>query len=214
MQPAFVPPASYFRLFAASDMMVMLDDVQFNRRWYTHRQRMTRKDGVQDWLTLPIKRTDREMTMINHLQWGDDSVPRWAEQIRRFPVFSMRPYNITLLQTLWASAFLMPLHAVLRTLESACLALGLSTPVVMASDLNLNPALRGQDRILAICEHFKAKSYVNSPGGCYLYDSIDFARRGVRLEFLPPYDGSMKSIIERLGRERALDIKKEIMENI
>jgi hypothetical protein len=40
MQPYFVPYAGYFRLFAASDLFVIYDCVQFPRRGWVHRNRL------------------------------------------------------------------------------------------------------------------------------------------------------------------------------
>src|SRR5690348_2593339 len=84
MQPAFIPPASYFRLFAAADAFVIYDDVQFNRRWYTHRQKITKIDGTKDWLTLPLEKSDRDTTRIMDLKWSNDAKKRWVGQLRKF----------------------------------------------------------------------------------------------------------------------------------
>ena len=65
MQPYYYPYAGYFRLFAASDLFVFLDSVQWNRRGYVHRCMSKGK-----WIhTLPIKRTDRDTTRIIDMQW-------------------------------------------------------------------------------------------------------------------------------------------------
>ena len=77
MQPAFIPPASYFRLFAASDVFVILDNVQFDKRWYTHRQKLTNRNGNKEWLTLPIKKMPRDTTRIMDLQWQDEAWGKW-----------------------------------------------------------------------------------------------------------------------------------------
>lgn len=66
-QPYYYPYAGWFRFFAASDLFVALDDVQFNRRGRVHRREVTK--GV--WDTLPIKKTDRDSTRIMDLQWKD-----------------------------------------------------------------------------------------------------------------------------------------------
>ena len=40
MQPYFIPYAGYFRLFAASDLFVIYDCVQFPRRGWVHRNKL------------------------------------------------------------------------------------------------------------------------------------------------------------------------------
>ena len=55
MQPYFVPYAGYFRLFAAADVFVAYDCVQFPRRGWVHRNRLPTATGMSDWLTLPVR---------------------------------------------------------------------------------------------------------------------------------------------------------------
>jgi hypothetical protein len=66
MQPYYYPYAGYFRLFAATDIFVILDDVQWNRRGRVHRFESKGK-----WITLPIKKTSRDTTRICDLQWQE-----------------------------------------------------------------------------------------------------------------------------------------------
>jgi hypothetical protein len=46
--------------------------------------------------------------------------------------------------------------------------------------------LRGQERILAICEQLGARSYINLPGGESLYDRDSFGRKDIKLSFVKP----------------------------
>jgi hypothetical protein len=54
MQPYFIPYAGYFRLFAATDLFVIYDCVQFARRGWVHRNRLPdgagapRQDGDRE----------------------------------------------------------------------------------------------------------------------------------------------------------------------
>lgn len=208
-QPAFIPPAAYFRLFAASDLFIILNNVQFNRRWYTHRQQLTKYDGTKDWLTLPIKKTSRDTTMIKDLEWVMDAPERLAEEERRFPVFK----EITLVSP---PAFILnPMSFVIAQLDEALQRLGIPFPEAkLASQIEIPANLHGQDRIIELCKKVGATEYINSPGGASLYDHQSFEDAGIVLTFLPEWKGSNDSILERLVRENPEDIKKEICENI
>jgi hypothetical protein len=54
-----------------------------------------------------------------------------------------------------------------------------------------NNHLKGQARILDICQQEKATGYFNLPGGTSLYESHIFSAQGIDLQFinvkLPPY---------------------------
>ncbi len=55
MQPTFLPWQGYFGMIAASDCFVFLDDVQFVRRSFHHRNRLFAGGSAVDWITLPIE---------------------------------------------------------------------------------------------------------------------------------------------------------------
>ena len=54
MQPTFLPWTGYFALLAAADVFVFLDDFQFCRRSFHHRNRLLLPDGTVTWITLPV----------------------------------------------------------------------------------------------------------------------------------------------------------------
>ena len=53
MQPTFLPWQGYFALIAEADLFVFLDDFQFCRRSFHHRNRLV-IGGCPAWLTLPV----------------------------------------------------------------------------------------------------------------------------------------------------------------
>ncbi len=54
MQPTFLPWTGYLALVAAADVFVFLDDFQFCRRSFHHRNRILLPDGTVRWVTLPV----------------------------------------------------------------------------------------------------------------------------------------------------------------
>jgi len=204
MQPAFIPPASYFRLFAATDLFVILDNVQFDRRWYTHRQQLTDRNGKKQWLTLPIKHTPRDTTRILDLEWADDYQDRWLSELDKFA--SVEHFPIP--------QGLSPVMFICTGLFNTCNTLGIPLHIATSSAVPIPDDLRGQARIIAICEFLKATTYVNSPGGTSLYDPKAFADKNIKLEFLPEWTGDNRSVIERLTDQSPEEIREDIYEQI
>src|SRR3982074_2309631 len=83
MQPYFLPCAGYFRLFAASDLFVVYDCVQFPRRGWVHRNRFVDASGATRWLTLPLARAPGD-ALIRHLKFPADAAQSLAERLRPF----------------------------------------------------------------------------------------------------------------------------------
>lgn len=55
MQPTYLPWLGYFDLMAQADIFVFLDDAQFSRQSWHHRNRIRTPTGLQ-WLTVPVHR--------------------------------------------------------------------------------------------------------------------------------------------------------------
>jgi WbqC-like protein family len=57
MQPTFLPWSGYFALIDAADVFVFLDDFQFQRRSWHHRNRIFAAPGKAAWITVPAAHT-------------------------------------------------------------------------------------------------------------------------------------------------------------
>src|SRR6478672_877532 len=84
MQPYFIPYAGYFRLFAASDLFVIYDCVQFQREGWVHRNRLTDPFGANRWLTLPLEKSPLA-TPIRDLRFVPDAKEVLGRRLQTFP---------------------------------------------------------------------------------------------------------------------------------
>jgi hypothetical protein len=60
MQPTFLPWSGYFALIDAADVFIFLDDFQFQRRSWHHRNRIFAAPGRPAWITVPVAHTHSE----------------------------------------------------------------------------------------------------------------------------------------------------------
>lgn len=209
MQPYFMPYAGYFRLFAAADLFVVFDCVQFPRRGWVHRNRLPRADGKADWLTLPLARRPRE-ALIRDMAFAADAAERMAAQCRRFPALA-RGDDPLVAATMAVGGSLVDYLE--RLLGMAAARLGLPFNRVRSSAFGLADGLAGQERVIAAARAAGATRYVNLSGGVDLYDPAAFADAGLALAFLPPYRGPGWSILQRLLTEDAAAVAADIRES-
>ena len=212
MQPYFAPYAGYFRLMYDVDAFVVLDQVQFPRTGWVHRNRLRRLDGSLAWLTLPLARAPLD-TAILDLSYAPDADGWAASASRRFAALHEPAPQVRDCLPLVDTAG-SPCEGLLRLLARLARTLGIAPRVVRQSELPLPPGLKGAERIYEICRQLGADRYLNSPGGRELYDHDAFRRRGVSLEFLPDYRGPMDSILQRLHEAPAHEIADEIRANL
>ena len=213
MQPYFFPYAGYFRLFAAVDLFVILDCVQFPRRGWVHRNQLTDHQGQSQWLTLPLMKGDRDSTRICDLCFREDAKTSLLEQFQRFPtLIKLQNTHPALYQSVMHLEC-PPTQYLVDTLAYVTHFLGISRPLLRSSELEVSPALKGQDRIIEIAKQLGAKHYINAPGGRDIYDADAFSAAGLTLHFLSDHKGSFRSMLERLVQEDACDIAAEICNN-
>ena len=211
MQPYFVPYLGFFRLFNRADIFVAFDCVQFPRRGFVHRNKLSDRSGTLQYLTLPLQRAPRDVR-INQLRFRAGANAEFQRLIRRFPAVQRVDGGDSLMA--WATALEgRSVAAYLVSGLALCAQrLGVAKPIYRSSALDLPDELRGQDRVLAIAEAFGADAYVNAPGGRELYDPEVFKQRGIRLGFLDPFDGPKTSVLERLLVENNTTLRRELGE--
>jgi hypothetical protein len=211
MQPYFIPYTGYFRLFAASDLFVIYDCVQFPRRGWVHRNKLIDPSGVPRWLTLPLAKAPQSI-LIKDLAFPSDAFELLNQRLQPFTALRKVPADAESIIEALGRVDGTPLHYLERVLERTVGYLGLRWNVVRSSSLGIPQDVRGQDRILEIVRRVGARRYVNSPGGRELYNKDAFARAGVELSFLPEYQGPTYSILSRIATEDRQRLATELTE--
>jgi hypothetical protein len=213
MQPYFFPYAGYYRLFAAADIFVVLDCVQFPRRGWVHRNQFSNSNGEFQWLTLPLVKSERDTTRICDLKFPENALNLMEDQIRRFPSLKNIDKREPELAAILSDFSVSPVQYLVRGLEWATERLGLRRPTVLSSSFGIPENLKAQDRIIEIAKRMNASHYINAPGGRGLYEVAAFEAAKLSLNFLPDYTGPYQSILQRLLNEDATSVAQEILQN-
>src|SRR4029453_19189568 len=111
-------------------------------------------------------------------------VNQWRETYRRAPHFD-EAFPVV------EQSIMSPLENLFDYIHGSvlgvCRYLGIGTRIVVSSSIPIDPNLKAQDRVLALCEAAGANGYVNAIGGQKLYSREEFAGRGIELKFLEPH---------------------------
>lgn len=208
MQPYFVPYTGYFKLMQSVNVFVFLDSVQFTRRGWIHRNKFSTISGGIDWLTLPLKKSN-VATKINELQFREDFEVEFVRRTKKFSAFSGATNQFYSIEKGIAESE-DPNSFLQNGLIEISNVLGFVPTFNRSSELSLNPDLKSQDMIIEICKYFKAKSYLNLPGGMELYDHSAFKASSIDLKFVDHFSGNKISVYERLYTEPLSSIKSDI----
>lgn len=186
MQPYFLPYIGYFQLMHAVDVFVLYDNIKYTKKGWINRNRFLR-DGKDAVFSIPLKSApdDREIRdrnvsesfdrkkLLNQLQGAYRRAPflqptlHLVEEIVNDPCTNLYDY-------------------LFNSIRKTCRHLDICTEFRISSQIGIDHSLKGQDRVLAMCESVGATTYINLPGGMGLYSKEAFQDRGMELKFIRP----------------------------
>lgn len=177
-QPQPFPWLPYYRKAAAADLLVFLDDVQFDARGFQNRYELP--SGK---LTIPVHASREHLIRQVMIDNGQPWLRRHTGTVQtRYPKSARQAEAVDLLK----AGAEMPLSdfAMLTYAWGADLC-GVKTPTVTSSALGDFEARKG-DRILALCQSLGATVYVSGMAGAAYLERAAFERAGIAIEVLPP----------------------------
>ena len=185
MQPYLFPYIGYFQLIQSVDAFVLYDDVNYMKGGWINRNFILLHGRVHR-ITLQLQGASPNV-LINQVQVGNNRIKLLKSIYQAYskaPLFEdVFPIveRILLYEEKNLAKFLD------YCLRQICGYLDLKPTWYISSQLNKDNALRGQDKVLAICRELHADHYINLPGGRGLYEREIFEQRGIRLSFLHPF---------------------------
>jgi hypothetical protein len=169
MQPTYMPWAGYLNLMSEVDLFVYLDDVQYERRSWHHRNRVL-VGGQVVWLTVPVVREQRgtrlhEVRPDDEQPWRRKHAALLQQAYARCDFVSDLGEMVSTLNEV-AGVSLADLN--IELLERLRLKLGVSTPTLRSSALGAGGVRSAH--LIAILDQVGATDYVTAPG------SLDYLR--------------------------------------
>lgn len=180
-QPDFLPWLGFFDRWRKSDAYVMLDDVQYIRRGWQHRDRIKTQAG-ESWLTVPVVKKGRYEQQIRNtrIDNGQDWRTKQLRQIH--DAYGKAPFFEQIYQGLQSiyergHEFLLELNR--NLLEWCAGLLGIDAPILLASDYDVSSTKtqRLVDLMLAV----EGDVYFTGQGSRAYLDEDAFSRRGIRV---------------------------------
>lgn len=184
MQPYFLPYIGYFQLIAAADVFVVYDNIKHTKRGWINRNRML-LNGTDVMFSLPLKNDSDSLDVVEREVAPDFSRDKLLNQIRG--AYARAPYfeqTFPLIEQIVRQDECNLFRYIHHSIVSVCKYLGLTTKIHVSSDIAVDHDLKGQDRVIAVCEALGADSYVNPISGVALYSKEAFKAHGIDLKFI------------------------------
>lgn len=185
MQPYFLPYIGYWQLMASVDVFVVYDNIQYTKKGWINRNRFL-LNGKAETFSLPLKK-DSDFLHVSQRHLADGFALEKPRLIRRFesayrngPCFEQ---GMEVLDSALAGESSNLFEFIYQSIVAVRSLLGITSVLVTSSSFTLDPALKGQDRVIALCQALRAERYINPIGGMGLYDRDAFAEKGIELGF-------------------------------
>ena len=184
MQPYFFPYIGYWQLIKDVDRFVVFDDVNYIKGGWINRNRIL--SPKLKYFNLPLLGVSQNKK-INEISIDTESLN--SERLSRI-----------LHETYKKSPFCSDIEPLTRDLlyignpdlagylteqiRRICRLLDISTEILVSSEIDKNNALKGEEKVIEICNILGADEYVNPIGGVGLYHNEAFNEKGISLKFL------------------------------
>lgn len=222
-QPAYLPWLGYFHKIIISDVFVILDDVQYQKNYFTNRNKIKTSQG-EAWLTVPVLTsghmdiTIRKMEINSNSNWRKKHWKSIDIHYKKAPYYSNYRYFF---EKLYTKDWINLNDLLIEQLTFFLKELDLNTELYLHSELGFKN--KKQDLILEMCDHFNSDLFVFGKDGKN-YTDLDYFKEKNRKIYFQDYNHpiypqlygefiSHLSIIDLLfnvGSEKTLEI---IMKN-
>ncbi len=205
MQPYLFPYIGYFRLLHSVDNFLCLDDVNFIKKGFIHRNKLV-FNGQESWFSVPLQKVSQNKE-IRHILIEQSLFEAWQKKFfQSFTSFYKKMPHFEISHDLAQRAFSCKHESIAdlaqKSIELTCDLLDCLPKIGKSSDVLCeknekceSEKLFGQDRIIALCKKMNARQYINLSGGIELYKKEHFANEGITLFFLSPEKSSPPSAI-------------------
>lgn len=182
IQSAYIPWRGYFDFIASVDLFVFHDDIQYTKGDWRNRNRIKTPQG-SIWLTVPVSyhKTSQlicETLITNSTNWHRDHLNQWRANYGKARYFEDA---LQLLASVEITTNLTISQLNIQLIREICLYLGINTPLMLSSELNL--AGTKTERLIDLLKKVDAKTYVSGPSADGYLDKTMFKQNGIRLEY-------------------------------
>jgi hypothetical protein len=190
MQPYFFPYIGYFQLINAVDEFIIYDNIQYTKKGWINRNRILINNEPQI-ITLPLKKASDYLNVVDRTlsdTWSTDRL-KLLNIIKTS--YNKAPYYKEVNEILNECLFTSDVNLfkfLLNSITKINKYLGINTPIVISSNIEIDHSLKSQNKVLSICGAQKSTTYINSIGGTELYNKNDFKQHNINLNFLKSGD--------------------------
>lgn len=184
MQPTYLPWSGYFNLINSVDYFVFLNDVQFSKRSWQQRNRIS-LNGNEQYLTIPVLNKGKRSQLINEVELCADSIFYNKHLTMIKMAYNKCEHGNDVIKLYENSGIedyssLQDINIIL--IKKICEEIGITTPLLYSSDIPVNGTK--SDYLLKICQYLGVTEYLSPVGSKqYIEEEKLFKESDIRVEY-------------------------------
>jgi WbqC-like protein family len=183
LQPSFLPWLGHLDQYDWADHFILYDDTQFDKHGWRNRNRILTPNGVS-WITVPVKTKglnkplNSEVPINNQGKWQKKMLASIRQSYSKTPYFGT---HFPGLEEVISKTYDFLIDLNLATLRWLTECLDLPWKVQRSSELGI-PG-RKTERLVAICEKFKATDYLTGDAARDYLEERQFEDAGIKVHW-------------------------------
>lgn len=182
MQPYFMPYIGYFQLMKAVDKYIIYDDVNYIKGGWVSRNYLL-INGEKKMFTITLKEASPNK-LFNEIEIKDD----FKKLMKTLQLNYSKSVNFKEAMVLMERIISFPnkqlSQFIANSFQEILNYLSIDTELILSSNIYKNNTLKGQEKVLNICNILGANTYYNAVGGQELYSKEKFKENGIMLNFI------------------------------
>ncbi len=180
-QPDFLPWLGFFDRWQKSDLYIVLDDVQYIRRGWQHRDKIKTPQGVK-WLTVPVIKKGRyeqqvkDVEINNEENWRQKHLNTIQAAYKKAPNFNSVYHSI---KEILSREHQLLIDLNIDLLKYCADMLQIETPFIFSSSFQENS--KGTERLVRLVKAAGGNIYLTGLGSRDYLDEEAFNREGIEV---------------------------------
>lgn len=190
----FVPSKAFFDKMKQSHIFVLLDDVQYEPRGFTNRNRIVENQ----WLTVPVKKHPVE-TLIKDIEISYDEDWKTKHVTELFRVYGATNNPLYhFINKVYEHPWKNLIGFNLAWIREICSILNIKTNTMFGSTLDLKS--KGSQRMLDMCIKLGADEYLSGPSGKNYLDLESFEKQDIKVSWMSQQEPNSLSVLDDIMR--------------
>lgn len=186
LQPTYLPWSGFLEMISSTELYVVFDHVQFERKSWQQRNRI-KTPGGELLLTVPVKKISRE-TRICDIKISYDQVNPLEKHWKTIVLaYQKAPYfdkYRSIFENIYSQKPIFLKELNVELIKAICNILGIKTKIIYSSDLNLNDQnMERTEKVVNLCKKAGISHLYDAKGAQKFLDTSLFDKAGVAITF-------------------------------